>query len=426
MQRDERQRRYNENLERFEETRDNENLGRVVVTRVRNTEDITNERTHSRYGREYRRPARYPEREINNAYKEITSKIGEEVEPEDIKDALKNPKWIESMKKELQSMRNHRVWSLVPRPKDRKTIRNRWVYKIKTNEKGNIEEYKSRLVACGYSQISGLDYKETYSPVVNFDTLRILFEYAAKNDSKIHHVDVSNAFLNGNLEEELYMEQPEGFQDKEKPQYVCKLHKSIYGLKQSSRCWNNKFKTTLQKYDFIQNIGDSCLYTKNTDKGKIFVIVYVDDIIICANNDIHLNYVKNILSNNFKIKDLGPVKYFLGINVENNDKQIKLHQETYIKSVINKFNLSECKVVSTPLNESLLNSKDENRNFENIKIYQSAIGSLNYLACKTRPDIAFAVNFMARKNCNPTVHDYTNVKNIIKYLKATSNYGINF
>ena len=291
MQRDERQRRYNENLERFEETRDNENLGRVVVTRVRNTEDITNERTHSRYGREYRRPARYPEREINNAYKKITSKIGEEVEPEDIKDALKNPKWIESMKKELQSMRNNRVWSLVPRPKDRKTIRNRWVYKIKTNEKGNIEEYKSRLVACGYSQISGLDYKETYSPVVNFDTLRILFEYAAKNDSKIHHVDVSNVFLNGNLEEELYMEQPEGFQDKEKPQYVCKLHKSIYGLKQSSRCWNNKFKTTLHKYDFIQNIGDSCLYTKNTDKGKIFVIVYVDDIIICANNDIHLNYV---------------------------------------------------------------------------------------------------------------------------------------
>ena len=211
----------------------------------------------------------------------------------------------------MESLHTNKVWDLVELPKDRKTKR---VFKTKRSADGTVERHKARLVAQGYTQQYAQDYDETFSPVVRFESLRTVIALSLQNSLKLHQMDVTTAFLNGELKEEVYMRQPEGYTVKGKENLVCRLEKSIYSLKQSSRCWNSALDTNLKKMGFAQSAGDPCLYMSS--EGEMFLIaVYVDDILLAGKSDKRMAKVKQALSQQFQVKDMGELHYFLGVSI---------------------------------------------------------------------------------------------------------------
>ncbi|GJT61588.1 retrovirus-related pol polyprotein from transposon TNT 1-94 [Tanacetum coccineum] len=234
--------------------------------------------------------------------------IGIDNDPVSFSQAIKGDKsemWIDAMKEELKSMAQNKVWDLVNLPEGSKRVGCKWVFKTKRDSKGNVERYKARLVAKGYTQKNGVDYNETFSPVSKKDSLRIILALVAHFDLELHQMDVKTAFLNGNLEEEVYMEQPEGFFIDGKEKMVCKLKKSIYGLKQASRQWYIKFNDTITSFGFEEIIVDRCIYRKISGSKFIFLVLYVDDILLATNDFGLLHKTKEYLSKNFEMKDMG-------------------------------------------------------------------------------------------------------------------------
>ena len=223
------------------------------------------------------------------------------------------------------------------------------------------------------------------------------------------------------------MKQPDGFQISGKEELVCRLNKSIYGLKQAPRCWNDAIDLLIKKLSFIQSDSDSCVYVRNKDNDLCIIALYVDDIIIAAKSLKQIEIVKSCLSNSFKMKDLGRIKHFLGINVNQSadNDVITIEQTAYVKNILNKFNLNNANPVRTPIDISCkLDCNDENATLFDEKLYQMAVGSLLYLSSRTRPDIAHAVSMVARYNSKPTVQHWTAVKRILRYLKGTLNFGL--
>ena len=219
------------------------------------------------------------------------------------------------MKEELKSMAENNVWDLVELPEGSKRVGCKWVFKTKRDSNGNIERFKARLVAKGYTQKDGIDYKETFSPVSKKDSLRIIMALVAQYDLELHQMDVKTTFLNGDIEEEIYMDQPEGFSMEGKDHMVCKLKKSIYGLKQASRQWYLKFNDTITSFSFQENIIDRCIYRKISGSKFIFLVLYVDDILLAANDLGILYETKSFLSKNFEMKDMGEASYVIGISI---------------------------------------------------------------------------------------------------------------
>ena len=233
-------------------------------------------------------------------------------EPTCIEEAIscpENSQWQKAMETEMQSLKENNVWDLVELPKDRKVIGSKWVYKVKTGADGLIERYKARLVAQGFSQRYGDDYDETFCPVVRLESLRALIALGVQYGLKLHQVDVTTAFLNGELEEEVYMRQPKGFSTPGKERLVCKLKKSIYGLKQSPRCWNTVLGSHLKDMGFTQSVSDPCIYT-DTGGDLFFIGVYVDDIILAGHSDKKIKDVKDALAHKFDIKDMANYTIF--------------------------------------------------------------------------------------------------------------------
>jgi hypothetical protein len=349
-------------------------------------------------------------------------------EPETVKEALSGSnktKWQEAMEKEMESLHKNDVWELVDLPKDRKAVGSKWVYKIKTDSDGSVERYKARLVAQGYSQKYGLDYDETFSPVVRFESVRTVVSLAAQQGLKLHQMDVTTAFLNGELEEEVYMKQPEGFEVPGKEHLVCKLRRSIYGLKQSPRCWNATLDGKLKRMGFSQTKGDPCIYT--AQDGEPFIIgVYVDDILLAGKSDRRMAEVKTTLSDEFNMKDMGELHYFLGVKIIQNTEtgEIWMGQSVYTSNVLTKFGMTDSKSVRTPVDVSTKLVKDDgSEKIDKVK-YQSAVGSLLYLSTRTRPDIAFAVSNVAKYCAEPTMQHMIAVKRIMRYLNGTRNLGL--
>ena len=219
------------------------------------------------------------------------------------------------MKEELKSMTDNNVWVMTELPEGSKRVGCKWIFKTKRDSMGNVERYKARLVAKGYTQKDGIDYKETFSPVSKKDSLRIIMALVAHYDLELHQMDVKTAFLNGDLEEEVYMDQPQGFETTGKESLVCKLKKSIYGLKQASRQWYLKFNNTILSYEFVENTVDTCIYMKVSGSRFIIMILYVDDILLIANDKGMLHDVKEFLSKNFEMKDMGEASYVIGISI---------------------------------------------------------------------------------------------------------------
>jgi hypothetical protein len=247
-------------------------------------------------------------------------------EPANYEEAMMSPdsgKWLETMKSELGSMSENQVWTFVDPPSDRKAVECKWIFKKKTDADGNVTIYKARLVTKGFRQVQGVDYDETFSPVAMFKSIRILLAIVAFHDYEIWQMDIKTAFLNGNIDEELYMMQPEGFVDPKDADKVCKLQRSIYGLKQASRSWNLCFDQVIKSFGFVTNCYEACIYKKVSGSSVTFLVLYVDDILIIGNDIGMLNDVKSYLNKCFSMKDLGESAYILGIKIYR-DRQRRL------------------------------------------------------------------------------------------------------
>ncbi|KAI5338097.1 hypothetical protein L3X38_017368 [Prunus dulcis] len=257
------------------------------------------------------------------------------------------------MESELESMSKNGVWRLVDLPSGCKPIGCKWVYKTKRNEQGQIDKYKARLVAKGYTQEEGVDYNKTFSPVSTKDSFRVIMALVAHFDLHLHQMDVKTTFVNGDLIEEIYMKQPGGFASKGEENLVCRLQKSIYGIKQASRQWYLKFDEVVKSQGFIDNPLDECIYMKFNGRNFIFMMLYVDDILLATSNLSMLHDTKRMLSNHFDMSHLGEANYVLGIEIsrDRERKMIGLCQKAYIEKVLKRFNMGNCTGCDVPFSK---------------------------------------------------------------------------
>ncbi|KAL7280538.1 hypothetical protein ACG7TL_005470, partial [Trametes sanguinea] len=346
-------------------------------------------------------------------------------------EAMNSPdkdKWRVAEKAEYDSLMENKTWVLVPCPKDRQVVANRWVYDIKHDGR-----YKARLVAKGFTQVWGEDYHETFSPVAHFESICYLLAHAALEDWDIESMDVKTAFLNGDLEEEIYMEQPEGWVMRGKENYVCLLKKAIYGLKQASRQWNLKIHKSLLDLGFTRTYSDAGVYVYWRQGGEkvTIVILYVDDLLLLGDDRQHIKQVKDTLKKQYKMTDLGAVKRFLGLRIlrDRTIRCIDIDQEEYIQSVIERFEMADCKPSRTPLPAgAVLESSEQPEPASDSfrQRYQSLIGSLLYAALGMRPDIDFAVNRLSKYNANPSDAHWHYAKYVLRYLQGTKHFRLRY
>lgn len=311
-----------------------------------------------------------------------------ENDPETVKEAKSRndwPQWKSAIQTEYESLVKNQTWTVCDLPKQRKAITNKWVFKLKRKADGQIDKYKARLVARGFSQKLGFDYGETYAPVAKLVTLKILLAVANRKDMHIHQMDVKSAFLNGELKEDIYMELPEGFKRGNK---VCKLNKALYGLKQASREWNEKFNEFMTRIGFERCASDQCLYVKKQNEEMIYVLLYVDDILIFCKNIEVINTVKKMLSREFEMLDMGKASSFLGMHIDQDIEKgtIVLSQSKYLERVLERFDMQNCKPKSTPMEKGLHLERVEENNCTNHP-YHELIGCLIYATVTTRPDL---------------------------------------
>ena len=358
-------------------------------------------------------------------------------EPKTVHEALNGvqcSRWREAMESEYSSLLKNDTWDLVPPPEGKNIVGSRWVLKVKHDENGSVNRFKARLVAQGYSQVKGVDYDEVFSPVARNTSVRSLLALANAHDLEIHQMDVKTAFLNGSLDCEIYMSQPEGFVHPDRPNHVCKLKKSIYGLKQSARCWNTTLDEYLKSVGYHKSNADGCIYVKSVKEANdriSFVIlgVYVDDIIPVSNNPVLLKAEKAALCERFEMIDQGEIHYLLGMSIKRDRecRTLTISQANYVERVLRKFGMENCKPVSTPL--------DPGRKFQqlsqgdepfNVQTYQQAIGCLTYVSTATRPDVAAAVGVLSQYMSRPSKEHWIGVKRVMRYLKGTLMYGLKF
>eukprot|EP00833_Pecoramyces_ruminatium_P000880 jgi/Orpsp1_1/1174912/evm.model.c7180000051932.1 len=314
-----------------------------------------------------------------------------------------------------------KVFTIVKKvPKGANIISTRWVLKYKRDSNGNIIKYKARLVARGFTQVYGIDYKNTFSPTLKQDTLKVIISIAVYCKFSIHQMDIKAAYLNAKLDAEIYMTLPEGMEGKG----YCKLNKALYGLKQSGRMWNETLNKVLVKINFKRFMSDPCVYIKKDDNNKILCLlaIYVDDIIIAGTNE-EIIKTKSLIKENFEATDVGEVDFIIGIKFVKCKDGYLIHQRKYLNDILNKFEINKYKPSSNtiPIENKILRCKK----FNSTK-YRQAIGSLLYLAISTRPDILFSVSKASRKSKDPTYEDWYNVLKIFRYLKGKPNYGIKF
>lgn len=379
------------------------------------------------------RVVRQPDRWIGLGISSDMIPDNQDLDPWTYNEALQDKdveSWHKAMISEMESMDSNQVWELVEPPKGVKPIGCKWVYKRKRGADGKVETFKARLVAKGYTQKEGIDYEETFSPVAMLKSIRILLSIAAHFDYEIWQMDVKTAFLNGSLEENIYMKQPEGFIAKGQEHLVCKLKRSIYGLKQASRSWNIRFDEVIQSYGFDQCPDESCVYKKCDGNVVVFLVLYVDDILLIGNNVKVLSDIRVWLSKQFEMKDLGEAGHVLGIKIirDRKKRMLCLSQATYIDTVLTRFSMQNSKKGFLPFRHGVPLSKDmcpkTPKEIEDMKAvpYASAVGSLMYAMLCTRPDICFAVGMVSRYQKNPGQGHWTAVKHILKYLKRTKDY----
>ena len=350
------------------------------------------------------------------------SAISNHHEPRTFQEANLHTKWRQAMDEELRALNDNHTWSLVQLPCGKKAVGSRWVYKLKFHSDGSIERYKARLVARGFTQTYGVDYKETFAPVAKMNTVRVLLSVAVNQGWFLFQMDVKNAFLHGELEEEVYMQLPPGHPQASQNGLVCKLHKAIYGLKQSPRAWYAKLSSVLEEVGFSRSNADSSLFVRIGSLGKLVVLIYVDDLIITGDNMDEIVSLKQSLHQKFAIKDLGKLNYFLGIEMATSHKGLFLNQRKYVLDLLREVDMLDCKPVTTPL-DCKLKLDTAGELLTHVSYYQRLVGKLIYLTI-TRPDITYVVSLVSQFMHAPTVTHLHVVKRILQYLKGSIGRGI--
>ncbi|PPQ82476.1 hypothetical protein CVT24_002389, partial [Panaeolus cyanescens] len=359
--------------------------------------------------------------------------------PRTIKEALNGPDskhWREALDDELNSFEENDVKEVVPIPEGVKPITSKIVPKIKFDANGNIERYKIRIVARGFTQREGVDYQEVFAPVANLESIRIILALAAKHDLELDQMDVQTAYLNGKLTEDLYLLPPDGV---DIPKGHCwKLKKSLYGLKQAGRTWNKTFDSSLKDLGFTRLDAETCLYVMRGEGGKLcFLVVYVDDLILAATSRAYMDEIKTKLAATFKMRDLGPASYVLGIQIRRDRRKriIGLSQRQYIDTVLKRCGMEDCKPVFTPLSTQNRLTADDPINNDTLTemtinnktvSYATVVGSLMYAMMGTRPDIAYATGLLGRFSTNPKRCHWEAAKRVLRYLKGTRDLELQF
>ena len=354
-------------------------------------------------------------------------------EPITIREAMTMPdwpKWKEAIDKEMESIKKDTVTKIRRSdiPSGRKAIGCKWVLKIKRGSEGEILKYKARLVAKGFSQKFGIDYTYTFAPTVKMSAIRLLLTMAAVNDLEVRHLDIKTAYLYGDLDEDIYMNIPEWYDDSEEGHlYVYKLNRGIYGLKQAGRQWNKKLDKSLRDAGFLRSEQEPCIYYKFYGNKIIVLGIFVDDIVAAASSNKDIEEVKKFLSIFYEINDEGELKFYTGIKVQRDrsKKVIYLSQPQYIKDMLNRFGMIGAKYCKTPLDINI--DAEKMKRIEGEKInepYREAVGSLMYLMIATRPDLAYAVSVVSRYLDSYSSHAWNMVKRILRYVAGTQNFGI--
>jgi hypothetical protein len=360
--------------------------------------------------------------------------------PEKYTEAVGTPQaenWLEAMQEGMNSLASKQTWTYVPRPLNCKVIPVRWVYAVKQDVLGQLQRFKARVVAKGFMQIEGIDFFETYAPVCNQVTRRMVYSLAASESMHMHHLDVKTAFLNGVYDETVYVEQPPGFVSGLKD-VVCKLNKALYGLKQAPRAWHQALVKVLTACGFVASKADPGLFIKSTASGKlVYLTTYVDDMLLSSKSLTAVEDVKAYLGKEFKIHDLGEATHFLGNMITRDWEKgtIRVSNPVKIKELLEEFKMSDCRPVLTPMDKSFVIASKAA--VEGVKggsgtllgeghRYPELVGSLLYLANTTRPDITLAVGILSRYRAAPTTAHWAAGMRVLAYLKGTLDLGLEY
>jgi hypothetical protein len=353
---------------------------------------------------------------FTSSYCSFLSRLHTYFEPRSYKEACNDPNWVSAMNDELTALANTQTWDLVTLPDGKNLIGCKWVFKVKTHSDGSLERYKARLVAKGFSQEYGIDYEETFAPVAKMTSVRLLISVAAVHQWPLFQLDVKNAFLNGYLTEEVYMRPPPGFSHA--PGLVCRLRRALYGLKQSPRAWYARFHDVVLQIGFQPSTHESALFIRRTSQGLVLILLYVDDMIITGSDSTAIDEVKRHLFHEFEMKDLGPLRYFLGIEVASSSDGYLLTQTKYATDILHRAQLTDDKVVDTPIELHAKFSPSDGVPLADPTEYRELVGCLVYLTV-TRPDISYAVHVISQFVCAPRSTHWAALLRILRYVRGT-------
>jgi len=348
--------------------------------------------------------------------------------PQTYEQAISRPQaefWKQAMDEEMSSLAEHGTWTLERTPSGVVPVGTRWIFAVK-NQQGGVPRYKARLVAQGYTQRAGIDYEEAFAPVHKHTTLRLLLAMVAEKDMELHSLDIKTAFLNGDLKEDVWVQQPPGYSEWGK-QFSCKLHKALYGLKQAPRAWHKALNEQLQNMGFNASQSDPGLYVQHTEQGSTYLIVWVDDITIAADSIELVQNVKSGIMQVFEARDLGETSVFIGMEVQRDRARrlIKLSQMSAVRNIIERYGQGDARVRDVPMAPGVQLTKEGDPLGEDTP-YRQLVGSLLYVSTCTRPDIAFAVGALARHMSAPTQEHWVTAKGVVRYLTGTAEHGIMF
>ncbi|KAJ9544405.1 hypothetical protein OSB04_024112 [Centaurea solstitialis] len=342
--------------------------------------------------------------------------------PRSAAQAMCDPHWWAAMDAEMAAIISNYMWDPVPKPSDANIVGNRWLFCHKFDSNGRLERYKARLAAQGFSQQPGLDFDDTFSPVVKPATIRTVLSISISRNWPIHQLDVKTAFLHGDLTETVYMRQPPGYVNSSFPDHVCRLRKDLYGLKQAPRAWYHRFVVYLSSLGFLSSKTDTSLFTYHREPDTIYLLLYVDDIILTASSPTLISMVISKLSSEFPMSDLGPLSVFLGITASRSKSGLFLSQSAFAQEILARADMVSCNPCSTPADTKTKLAVD-GEPVPDPTLYRSLVGALQYLTF-TRPDIAYAVQQVCLFMHDPRLPHLNALKRILRYLKGTLSHGL--
>jgi len=368
-------------------------------------------------------------RSKNNIFKPkkmyVASKhpLPENLEPSNICEAMKHAHWHRAIADEFEALIRNGTFSLVLPKAGQNIVGCKWLFRIKRNSDGSIARYKARLVAKGFTQCPGIDFKETFAPVVRPPTIKVILTLAISNQWAMHQLDVNNAFHQGAHNEEVFMEQSSGMKDPSHPEYVCKLHKAIYGLRQAPRAWHDSLKEFIVSYGFQTSKSDPSLFIYHSGNITTYFLVYVDDLLLTGNNSTFLQLFIEALSKRFSLKNMGQPHYFLGIEIIPTTNGIFLSQHRYIRELLLRFDMEGAKPSPSPLSKTAMLQLNNGTTATDATEYRRIIGGLQYLNL-TRPDLSYSINKLSQFMHKPTSLHLQHLKRVLRYIKLTMNHGL--